>query len=54
MAALARTASLDAWWFFLLCVGVHLELARCRFATNTLNGAVLFDVGVGKERGGSE
>ena len=44
MAALGRTASLDARRFFLLCVCVFLlELARCCFANNALNDGVIFD-----------
>lgn len=41
MTAIGRTASLDAWWFFQLCVGVLLELARCCVAHNALNGGVI-------------
>ena len=54
MAALGRTASLDAWRFFLVCIGALLDVARCCFSNNALNdGAILYE-GVGKERGGSK
>ena len=48
MAALGRTAGLDTWPFFLLGVGVSLELARYCLANNALNGVFFCRFGGGQ------